>query len=180
MSTITAQQPTGQPAHADPLPCDGQPPPASQEHQWLKRYVGEWTADLECSMGPGQPTMKTTGSTRDRLLGDFWVITEGKNDQFPYAFVYTLGYDVEKKKYVGTWIDTMSGHLWRHEGTVNAVGTTLTMETEGPSPMFPGKTFKFREVAEFKSDDHRVITSSMQGEDGQWHTCLVVNARRKK
>ena len=29
----------------------------TKEHQWLQQLVGEWTAEMECVMGPDQPPM---------------------------------------------------------------------------------------------------------------------------
>ncbi len=100
--------------------------------------------------------------------------------EMPMTGVMTLGYDPEKKKYVGTWVDSMTSHLWRYEGTVDAAGKVLTLDTEGPNPAAPGKTAKFKERIEFKSKDHKVFTSSMQGDDGEWVTFMTMNSKRKK
>jgi hypothetical protein len=74
----------------------------------------------------------------------------------------------------------MSGHLWTYEGEVDTTGEILTLDTEGPFPMAPGKRFKFREITRFVNAGHRVFTSSLLGEDGNWSTMLTVNSRRKK
>jgi hypothetical protein len=39
---------------------------------------------------------------------------------------------------------------------------------------------KYKDVIEFKSDDHRVLTSHMLGDDGEWHGLMVANYRRIK
>jgi Protein of unknown function (DUF1579) len=46
--------------------------------------------------------------------------------------------------------------------------------------MVPGALAKFKKVTEFKSKDHRVFTSSMQGEDGKWAGIVNINYLRKK
>lgn len=74
----------------------------------------------------------------------------------------------------------MSSYLWHYEGTVDATGRILTLETEGPQPDAPGKNVAFREVTEFKSNDYRVFTSSRQTADGQWTTMLTIHYRRRK
>lgn len=168
------------PATAAPQMPD-MPPPAP-EHAWLQRFVGEWVTVAEITCEPGKPPMKCTGTETSRMLGGFWLVAQGAGDspEMPFANVLTLGFDPKKGKYIGTWVDSMMSHMWRYEGGVNDAGTTLTLETEGECPGTPGKVSKFREVTEFFGDDHRVFTSSIQGEDGAWSTVVTVDFRRKK
>jgi hypothetical protein len=157
-------------------------PAPVKEHAWLDQFVGEWETEAEISCDPGKPPMKCTGTESARMLGGFWLVAQGQSNmgEMPFANVLTLGYDPQKQKYVGSWIDSMTSYLWKYEGAVNAAGTTLTLDTEGPCPAGPGKLSRFKEVTEFKSKDHRVFTSSIQGEDGKWNTVVTVNFRRKK
>ena len=94
--------------------------------------------------------------------------------------VQTIGYDEAKKKYVGTWVDSMMNHLWRYEGSVDDSGKILTLEADGPNFMAAGKTTKFRDAYEFKSTDHIVATSSMRTDDGKWVTFMTGQVRRVK
>jgi hypothetical protein len=156
-------------------------PPPTKEHEWLKKFAGEWTSEAEMSCDPTQPPMHYTGTESSRMLGNYFLIAQGKGDsvEMPYASVLTLGYNPEKQKYIGTWVDSMLGYMWQYEGAVNAAGTTLTLDTEGPCGE-GGKVTKFKEVTEFKSDDHRIFTSSMLRDDGSWFTIMTINFRRKK
>lgn len=160
------------------------PKPAApeKEHQWLQQLVGEWDSESEAILGSGQPPMKCKGTESTRGLGGFWVVAEIKNTfmDMPMTGIMTIGYDPQKKKYVGTWVDSMTNHLWKYEGTVDAAGKVLTLEAEGPNPMTPRKTARFRDSIEIKSKDHKVMRSAMLGEDGKWITFMTGDYRRKK
>jgi hypothetical protein len=126
--------------------------------------------------------MKCRGTESVRAHGGFWIIGEGTGEMpgmGSMSSVLTLGNDPEKKRYVGTWIDSMTGTLWNYEGSLDPSGKKLVLESEGPCAMKPGTTAKFRDVTEFVSKDHRVLTSSMQTEDGSWMTIVKANYRRK-
>ena len=84
------------------------------------------------------------------------------------------------KKYVGTWVDSMMNHLWEYEGTVDDSGKKLTLEADGPSFSQPGKTGKYHDAYEFKSNDHIYMTSSMLTNDGKWVTFMTAQIKRKK
>lgn len=154
----------------------------AKEHEWLQQFVGEWQTESEGSMGPGQPTIKCTGTIHSRKLGPFWIVSEMNTEMMDTRItgVQTIGYDAKAKKYVGTWVDSMMDHMWQYEGTVDPSGKTLTLEAEGPNFMSEGKVTNFRDAYEFKSENHIVMTSSMLGDDGNWVTFMTGNARRKK
>lgn len=165
----------------DVLSCsEMQLPPPGEEHEWLQKFVGDWDLDIEMLGAPDQPPMKSRGRDQSRMIGGFWLVSEGRNDAFPYVCRLTLGFDPELKKYVGTWIDSMSSYLWHYVGSVDASGRILTLETEGPFPPMPGGALsKFREVTEFKTDDHRVYTSSRLAQNGEWIACIRINFHRR-
>jgi len=57
----------------------------------------------------------------------------------------------------------------------------LTLESDGPDFNVEGKLAKYRDVIEFKSDDHRVLTSHLLGDDGKWSApFMTVHYRRRK
>ncbi len=159
-----------------------QMPQPTKEHQWLKKFVGQWTVKHQGQMGPDQPPMEMQGSIESRDLGGFWVINELKSEMpgMSVTGVQTIGYNRQKKKYVGTWVDSMTDFIWHYEGTVDESGMTLTLEAEGPNMMAAGKTAKFRDIYEFKSDDEIAVYSKMQGDDGNWTTFMSGTAVRKK
>src|SRR5262245_44558224 len=83
-----------------------------KEHEWLKQFVGEW--DSDASQEPGKPPQKGKLTESARMLGELWIVAEIKSTDpnQPMTGVLTIGYDPEKKKYVGTWIDSTSSYLW--------------------------------------------------------------------
>lgn len=152
------------------------------EHTWLKQFVGEWNSEAHIMMAPGQPPTIAQGKEVVRSVGELWVVGE-LNSVFvgqPFTGVMMFGYDTRKKQFISTWIDSMETHLWQYVGTLDKESNTLTMTTEGPNPMMPGQTAKFKEVFEFKTPDHRVLTSSVQGADGEWITMITVHYHRRK
>jgi hypothetical protein len=153
-----------------------------KEHGWLQKLVGEWTAEMECVMGPDQPPMKSKGAETTRSIGELWTLGEGTGempDGGKATSVMTLGYDPEKQRFVGTFIASMMTHMWRYEGTLDASGTTLTLDTDGPAMIGDGKMMKYQDIITVVSDDHRTLTSRIQGEDGQWTQFMTAHYRRK-
>jgi hypothetical protein len=151
-----------------------------KEHQWLHKLVGDWTYEIEATMAPDKPPEKSKGTERVRSLGGLWVLAEGQGEMGgrTETTLLTLGYDPPKQRYVGTWIGSMMTHLWVYEGTLS--GNTLTLNAEGPSFETDGKMRKYRDVTEFKSDDHRVLTSQVLGDDGRWQTFMTAQYHRRK
>lgn len=157
-------------------------PKPTPEHAWLEKFVGEWTTESKATMGPDQPALECKGELASRKLGGFWVMNELKGDMAgtPMTAIQTIGYDEKRKKYVGTWVDTMSDFMWKYEGSVDKSGKTLTLEADGPSFVDPSKLTKFQDIYEFKSKDEMLIVSKMLGSDGKWVTFMSGVGKRKK
>ena len=69
-----------------------------------------------------------------------------------------------------------------HDSTsrYDAAEKVLTLNAEGPSFAGDGKLAKYKDAIELKSDDHRVLTSHVLGDDGKWQGFMTANYRRKK
>jgi len=154
-----------------------------KEHQWLQKLVGEWTFESDCGMGPGKPPEKSKGTESVRSLGGLWILAEGRGEMpggGAMTTIMTLGYDPQKKRYVGTFVASIMTHLWVYDGALDAAERVLTLDTEGPDMAAEGKMAKYKDVMEWKSDDHRVLTSHMLGDDGKWHGFMTANYRKVK
>jgi len=158
-------------------------PKPQAEHDWLQKLVGDWTVESECSMGPDQPPMKTNGVETVRSLGGLWTVGEGRGempDGGSCQSVMTLGYDPQLKRFVGTFIMSVTTYLWPYNGTLDAGGKVLTLDSEGPSFVGDGTISKYQDIIEFVTDDHRKLSSQILGPDGQWHPFMQANYRRVK
>jgi hypothetical protein len=154
-----------------------------KEHRWLQQLVGAWTSEGEATMEPGKPAEKWKGTETVRSLGGLWILAEGQGEMpggGTATTLMTLGYDPLKKRYVGTFIASMMTHLWVYDGALDAGERSLVLEAEGPSMAAEGKMARYRDVIEIKSDDHRVLTSHMLGDDGKWHHFMTANYRRTR
>jgi hypothetical protein len=168
---------TNQTQQESTMHCEPQP-----EHQWLQKLVGEWTYEIEALMGPDQPLEKSTGTEQVRSLGGLWMLAEGYGkmpDGGDATTLMTLGYDPQKQRFVGTWVGSMMTYLWIYDGELDLSKNVLTLNSDGPSMAAEGKMVKYRDVIEFKSDNHRVLSSHMLADDGQWHQFMTAHYHRK-
>ena len=116
-----------------------------------------------------------------RMIGDMWasVVVKGESQGFSFEGQGTFGFDASnKKKYIGTWVDSTNDFLWQYEGVVK--GTKLVLDTEGPNPAEPGKRIKARDTWDFKGKDELILTSEMQGPDGKMTMFMRATCVRKK
>ena len=163
-----------------------------KEHHWLQKLVGDWTYESEASMGPDTPPISCEGTESVRSIGGLWIVAEGQGDWIvaegkretpggpPMTTLLTIGYDPQTKRFVGTFIGSMMANLWVYDGELDEAEKVLTLNAEGPDFTQPGKTGKYKDVIEFKNEDHRLFTSHALGDDGQWHQFMTANYRRKK
>jgi hypothetical protein len=154
----------------------------TEQHTWLHRLVGEWRTEMAEMEGAPQPEGTMAGSETVRLLGDAWVLAEGRSqapDGTPAQMLMTLGYDPAQQCFVGSWIGSMMTHLWYYRrGTLDAERRILTLEADGPR--FDGKPglVPYRDVIEIVDDDTRLLHGNAQKEDGTWTRFMTARYRR--
>jgi hypothetical protein len=152
-----------------------------KEHQWLNRFIGEWITESECSMGPDQPPAKTKGTEVVRSLGGLWIVAEGESDMpdgNPGQTLMTLGFDSQSDRFVRKFIGTMMIHLWIYNGSLDTTEKVLTLDTEGPNFTESAMT-KYKDIIEFVSSDHRIMTSQILGDDGNWLQFMTAHYQRQ-
>ena len=92
--------------------------------------------------------------------------------------IITLGYDPEKRRFVGTFVASIMTHLWPYEGALD--GNVLTLNSEGPSFSGDGSTVKYQDIIEAVNDDHWILRSRMPSEEGKWVQFMTAHYRRRK
>lgn len=154
-----------------------------KEHEWLQQLVGEWTAEMACSMGPGEPPSTFRGREAVRSLGGLWIVAEGQGEMpggGTAVTLMTLGYDPRRQRFVGTWVGSMMTHMWLYEGVLDAAGKVLPLDCEGPSMAGDGGMARYRDVIEIRGPDERALTSHVLGEDGEWRQFMTAVYRRAR
>lgn len=151
-----------------------QPPKPGPEHEMLKKFEGEWDATVS-SMG-----MESKATSSIKIgLGGFWLTTDFKGEFGGEKFEGkgTSGYDPHKKKYVTTWVDSMSPTLMVMEGSFDKDGKTYTETGDSTGP--DGKPMKMKSIYEFKDNDN--MTFIMYNvTDGKEQEMLKITYKRKK
>lgn len=146
-----------------PMPTPG---PA---HEALKADVGTWNATVEMVPAPGVPAMTSTGvETNTMGCGGLCLVTDFKGTIMPgvsFEGHGVMAYDPAKKKYVGSWTDSMSTGLATSEAIWDPAKKAFTGWMEGPD--MTGTVVKTRTVTEHKDGGTRVMTVYGPGPDGK-------------
>ena len=136
---------------------------ATAEHKLRAGDVGDWDAELKTwQAGPdAEPTVEK-GTETVKVMGDLWTISDfkGQFSGMDFSGHGFTGYDPLKKKFVGTWVDTMSLAPMILEGTYDAAKKTLMMTSEGVNPATK-EAYKLRETLTWKDKDHRTFVLYM-------------------
>jgi hypothetical protein len=145
------------------------------EHEFYNAFIGDWTMEHSCDMGPGQPPAVWRGKASARSLEGIWTLIECEGEMpgggIGYS-MFTLGYDPVRKVFHGTFVGSMMTHLWIYEGTLNEAKTVLTLNVEGPS--FSGEGMaNYQDIFEIVDKDHWILRSRVQDkETGEWKEFL--------
>ena len=89
-------------------------------HEFLKKYAGNWDCQVKGWMAPGQPPTVSQGTFLGemRLDGRF-LFMDFKGEMFgqPFTGVQIIGFDNMQQKYISLWIDNTSTFFFTTLGT---------------------------------------------------------------
>jgi hypothetical protein len=157
-------------------------PKPGPEHMVLKQDEGTWDAVVEMFMAPGAPPMTSKGVETNVIgCGGLCLITDFKGEMAPgqpFSGHGTSAWDPAKKKYVGSWTDSMSSGIAMAESTYDPAARTMTGTMEGPDAS--GRIAKMKSVVEYKGADSRVFTMYMPGPDGKDVLGMRITYTRRK
>jgi hypothetical protein len=142
-------------------------PKPTAEHKILAADEGTWDATVKAFMGgPGTEPMVSKGTEVNTVMtGGLWLLSRFQGDFGGTAFEGRgqFGYDPIKKKYVGTWIDSMVPTMSVLEGSYDAKTRTMTYVGDAVDPNTKSK-YSQRMVTTTKDDGSRVFTLYMKGD----------------
>jgi Protein of unknown function (DUF1579) len=167
----------GPAARADDTPAFPVPKPGP-EQDVLKKEAGVWDASVESMMPDGKKDV-SKGVETNVMLGGLWLVTDfkGKYAGAPFEGHGIIGYDANKKKYIGSWVDSMSTGISTMEQTWDAAKKTMSGWMEGPDES--GKMTMMTSTTVWKDDNTRTFTMSMAGPDGKNIDVMKITYTRK-
>lgn len=152
------------------------------EHKALEAWVGTWDTTAKMWMDPSAPPQESKGVAENKMaLGGRFLEQsfEGTFMNQPFTGRGYVGYDLYKKQYVSTWMDTMGTMIVMATGTADASGKKVTM-TGQMDDFMTGKKMDFKETATVIDPDHNVFEMWMPGPDGKMFKTLEIHYTRKK
>ena len=157
--------------------------PQDEAHKHLETEAGVWDATVKMWHTADADPMESKAVETNEMFGDFWLLSKFETDfgGMKYTGRMQLGYDPQKKKYVGTWIDTMSPYLQTMEGTYDEKTKTSTMLATGVD-MMTGKVSNSKMVTRIENENEKVFEMFMpvEGKKDEWWKSMEVKYTRRK
>ncbi|WP_152052751.1 DUF1579 domain-containing protein [Tautonia marina] len=159
-------------------------PQPTAEHRHLIGEVGTWDATITSFMnGPGQPPTVSKGVETNRMMGDFWLLSEFEGDfgGMPFRGHSQIGFDPKAGHYVMSWVDTMNPKLSTQTGTYDPDSKTYTFEGKAFDPMLD-KEVDQKTVSVLTDADHKVFTLFMKAPEygDDWVEFMKIEYTRRK
>ena len=152
-------------------------------HKALEAFAGTWDVRTKAWMAPGAPPMETTGSAENRMiLGGRFLEQHYEATMMgrqPFSGNGVAGFDNYKKKFVSTWIDSMSTAVMVTQGTFDKAGKVLTASGT-MDDVVAKKPFKIKTKVTLLDADHHTYELWRAGPDGKMVKDLEVQYTRKK
>lgn len=170
----TDKAPQDKPAAASEMVPDSPSP----EHTLFQKMVGTWDAEVTNNMGPSPE--KSKGTMVSRAVGPMWIVSDFKGEHMgaPFEGHEVCGWDPSKQKYTTLWVDTMKATATTGEGTYDATGRKLTMNTECS---MNGKKHSSTNTIQWKDDNTMTMTMQMTGPEAKsMPSGMTIEYKRRK
>ncbi|HTZ39712.1 MAG TPA: DUF1579 domain-containing protein [Syntrophales bacterium] len=149
-------------------------------HKLLAGMAGSWTARTLSWMEPGTPPVEWMGTSEQKMvLGGRYLQQEFKGEMMgsPFSGIGFTGYDNQTRKYVSTWMDSMSTGIMYFEGTAGADDKTITQTAQFDDPV--RGPMQWRSVT--KMVDDNTVQFDMYGKEkgGKEEKMMAITYTRK-
>jgi len=151
-------------------------------HKKLEPVIGSFTVQTKMWMDPSKPAEESAGTSENKwVLGGRFVEqrVEGTAMGQPFSGIGYTGYDNYKKKYVGSWMDSMGTMIMNSTGTADASGKTFTSWSTIDDVMTK-KVVKVKSALTIVDNDHQTFEMWSPGPDGKMFKTLEIHYTRKK
>jgi len=151
-------------------------------HKKLEALTGTWDAKVTSWMAPGKPPIESKGKSEAKMALGGRFLEEHFEGEFmgqPFSGMGYTGYDNVQKKYVGTWMDSMSTGVMTSSGKMDADGKTFSMTGSMADPM-TGKMSTVKEKMTVADADHHTFEMWGAGPDGKNFKMMEITYTRSK
>jgi hypothetical protein len=162
-------------AQMPPMPKPG------PDQEILARDAGTWDAVVETAAPDGSKTFSKGTEVSTMGCGGMCLITDFSSEMMPGVPFKGHGltaYDSTRKKYVGSWSDSMSNGIQESESAYDPASKSLTGWTQGVDST--GTAVKTKAVTSYPDADHRTMTMFVDGPDGKDLQVVKITYTRRK
>lgn len=150
-------------------------------HKMLAQCVGEWNTSSKMWMAPGAPPQTTTGTSSVKMILDGRYLQEqasGNMGGVPFSGIATTAYNVQTKKYEGTWVDNMSTAIYHCDGTYDPATKSITMTGTTYDPV-SAKEVNTKTVTRFVDDKNHVFEWWAPDASGKMYKSMEITYTRQ-
>ena len=152
-----------------------------EPHMLLASRVGSWSTKSRHWMEPEKPPMEFTGSCERKMILDGRFLQEEFSGEMmgkPFSGIGVIGYDNQSKKYVSSWMDSMSTGIYFFEGTASEDGRSISLESRFNDPIKgPGM---WHLVTRIVDENTEVAEMRMAYESGGEEKCETTYTRHMR
>lgn len=155
-----------------------------EHHRHLAELEGRWNAVVKSRWAPDKPWEESKGEMDYKVvMGGRYLhmFFKGEMSGMPFEGAGTIAYDNAMKKYVSTWMDSMSTACMVSYGDCDPSHKVITSHYEMADPTQDGKMIKGRSVMTIADKDKHSYQMYCPTPDGKGeYLCMEINYVRAK